>query len=276
MCVNLHYMNEKRLYPVLTIAGSDCSGGAGIQADIKVISAHGCYAMAAITSITAQNTTGVSAIEGVSPAIVGEQIRMVYSDIRPLAVKTGMLYSADIVHEVALTLADVNVDHLVIDPVMVSTSGSRLISEDAVDIMVKELFPLAELITPNRMEAEVLTGVSDPLEQGTLLMNAGCKSVLIKGGDSNDTEMKEDLLFLPGGEIIPLQMPAVDSLNTHGTGCSLSSAIASNLAKGMTLHSAVSKAKSYIYNAILSGAEYRIGRGHGPINHFYHTDFGCD
>ena len=224
-------MNRKILYPVLTIAGSDCSGGAGIQADIKVISAHGCYAMAAITSITAQNTTCVSAIEGVSPAMVGEQLRMVFNDIRPLAVKTGMLYSADIVHEVAQTLADVNVDHLVIDPVMVSTSGSRLISEEAIEVMVKELFPLAELITPNRMEAEVLTGVSDQMEQGRILMESGCNSVLIKGGDSSDTKVKTDLLFLSDGEIVPLQMPAVESPNTHGTGCSLSSAIASNLAK---------------------------------------------
>ena len=269
-------MNEKLLYPVLTIAGSDCSGGAGIQADIKVISAHGCYAMSAITSITAQNTTGVSAIEGISPAMVGEQIRMVFNDIRPLAVKTGMLYSADIVHEIAATLSDVKVDHLIIDPVMISTSGSRLISEQAVDMMVKELFPLAELVTPNRMEAEVLTGVSDPMEQGRVLMDSGCNSVLIKGGDSNDTKIKRDLLFLPDGKIIPLQAPAVDSPNTHGTGCSLSSAIASNLAKGMTLQSAVAKAKSYVYNAILTGKAYKIGQGHGPINHFYHTDFGCD
>ncbi len=269
-------MNEKIVYPVLTIAGSDCSGGAGIQADIKAISAHGCYAMAAITSITAQNTTGVSAVEGVSPAMVREQIRMVYQDIRPLAVKTGMLFSAEIVHEVANILSSVKVAHLVIDPVMVSTSGSRLISEDAIDIMVRELFPLAELITPNRMEAEVLTGESSPIEQGRVLMGTGCNAVLIKGGDSDDKENKKDLLFLPDGSIVPLEMPAVDTPNTHGTGCSLSSAIASNLAKGQTLQAAVSKAKEYVYNAILNGAAYRIGHGHGPIHHFYNTDFGCD
>lgn len=269
-------MSEKKIYPVLTIAGSDCSGGAGIQADIKVISAHNCYAMAAITSITAQNTTGVSAIEGVSPSMVREQIRMIYDDIRPLAVKTGMLFSTEIVHEVADILSEVSVDHLVIDPVMVSTSGSRLISENAIETLVNELFPLAELITPNLMEAEVLTGESDSIKQGRMLLNAGCNAVLIKGGDSNDKNVKKDLLFLPDGEIITLDMPAVDTPNTHGTGCSLSSAIASNLAKGMTLSTAVMKAKTYIYNAILSGAAYKIGRGHGPINHFYNTDFGCD
>ena len=268
-------MNEKIPYPVLTIAGSDCSGGAGIQADIKVISAHGCYAMAAVTSITAQNTVGVSAIEGVSPDLVGEQIRMVYDDIPPLAAKTGMLFSADIVHAVAMALSDANASRLVIDPVMVSTSGSRLISEEAIEVMVKELFPLAELVTPNKMEAEVLTGVTNPKNQGELLLDMGCNAVLIKGGDS-DNNVKEDLLFLPSGEIVALQMPAVNTPNTHGTGCSLSSAIASNLAKGMTLTAAVEKAKSYVYNALLSGSTYKIGQGHGPIDHFYHTDFGCD
>ena len=268
-------MNEKIPYPVLTIAGSDCSGGAGIQADIKVISAHGCYAMAAVTSITAQNTVGVSAIEGVLPDLVSEQIRMVYDDIPPLAVKTGMLFSADIVNAVAMALSDVNASRLVIDPIMVSTSGSRLISEEAIEVMVKELFPLAELVTPNKMEAEVLTGVTNPKNQGELLLGMGCNAVLIKGGDS-DNNVKEDLLFLPSGEIVALQMPAVNTPNTHGTGCSLSSAIASNLAKGMTLTAAVEKAKSYVYNALLSGSTYKIGQGHGPIDHFYHTDFGCD
>ena len=269
-------MEHNMLYPVLTIAGSDCSGGAGIQADIKVISAHGCYAMAAISSITAQNTTGVSAVEGVSPAMVKEQIRMVFDDIRPLAVKTGMLYNAETVHQVAEVLKSVEVDHLVIDPVMISTSGHRLLSEDAVEVMVNELFPLAEIITPNVMEAKVLTGLSEPEMQGQRLMEMGCHAVLIKGGDSSDGDYKCDHLFLPDGQMIPLRMPAVDTVNSHGTGCSLSAAIASNLARGKNLIAAVSLAKAYVYNALEFGSEHKIGHGHGPIDFFYRTDFGCD
>lgn len=268
-------MNKKIIYPVLSIAGSDCSGGAGIQADIKTISVHGCYAMAAITSLTAQNTTGVSAVEGVSPRMVSEQIQMIFADIRPLAVKTGMLYSADIVSEIAETLARNRVDNLVIDPVMVSTSGSRLIAEDAIETMVNKLFPLAGLVTPNRMEAEVLSGETDPQLQAKKLIALGCRAVLIKGGDSSDDDFKSDLLMTSDGKMEYFRLPAVDTPNTHGTGCTLSSAIASNLAKGMTLCRAVSEAKNYVYNAIVSGARHRIGHGHGPVDHFYQTDFRC-
>lgn len=269
-------MTQNTVIPVLSIAGSDCSGGAGIQADIKTISAHGCYAMAAITSLTAQNTTGVSMVEGVSPAMVAEQIRMVFADIRPLAVKTGMLFDDEIVRTVASTLRDVKVENLVVDPVMISTSGSRLISEEAVEVMVRELFPIAEIVTPNRHEAEVLTGETDPGRQGLRLIEMGCRAVLIKGGDSDDLTHKSDILISADGSEHIFTLPAIDTVNTHGTGCTLSSAIASNLAKGNSLHDAVFLAKSYVHNAIMYGAERKIGSGRGPVHHFYCADFRCE
>lgn len=266
-------MTENKVFPILTIAGSDCSGGAGIQADIKTIAAHGCYAMAAITSLTAQNTTGVSLVEGVSPRMVAEQIRMVYADIPPLAVKTGMLYSAEIVNIVAETLAEVKVSNLVVDPVMVSTSGSRLISEDAIKNMVERLFPLAELVTPNRMEAEVLTGLADPYQQADRLIEMGCRNVLVKGGDNDNLREKSDLFASRDGFRQLLTLPAIDSKNTHGTGCTLSSAIACNLGKGMAMIEAVSEAKRYVNEAILHGKDIKIWHGHGPVNHFYRCNF---
>lgn len=269
-------MTKKKLYPVLSIAGSDCSGGAGIQADIKTISAHGCYAMAVITSVTAQNTTGVSAIEGISPDMVRAQINAIYDDIYPLSVKTGMLYDSTIVHSVADVLSSRGVEQLVVDPVMMSTSGARLISEEAIDVMVRELFPLAELITPNCMEVTALTGETCPERQARKLIELGCRAVLVKGGDSPDLDYKSDLLMTADGLMHEFRLPAVTTPNTHGTGCTLSSAIASNLAKGMSLFNAISHAKEYIYNALLSGADMKIGHGHGPVDHFYRTDFGCE
>lgn len=266
-------MTENNVFPILTIAGSDCSGGAGIQADIKTIAAHGCYAMAAITSLTAQNTMGVSLVEGVSPKMVSEQIRMVYADIPPVGVKTGMLYSAEIVKTVADTLSEVGATNLVVDPVMVSTSGSRLISEDAIYNMVTLLFPLAELITPNRMEAEVLTGLTDRLEQADKLIEMGCRNVLIKGGDSDDNDNKSDLLATREGLRQFFTLPAIKSKNTHGTGCTLSSAIASNLGMGLSLIEAIDKAKRYVHDAIIYGMNRHIGHGHGPVNHFYSCNF---
>lgn len=262
-------MTENDVFPILTIAGSDCSGGAGIQADIKTISALGCYAMAAITSLTAQNTTGVSCVEGVSPEMVSKQIRMVFADIPPMAVKTGMLYSAEIVKVVAQTLKELEVQNLVVDPVMVSTSGSRLLSEDAIFNLVTMLFPLAELVTPNKMEAEALTSLTDPHAQADKLIEMGCRNVLIKGGDSDNPDEKTDLLACSSGEMFLFSLPAIKSSNTHGTGCTLSSAIASNLAMGYSLPESVEKAKRYVHNAIIGGINLNIGHGHGPVNHFY-------
>ncbi len=256
--------------PVLTIAGSDCSGGAGIQADIKAMSALGCYGMSAITAITAQNTTSVSAIQGISPEIVSAQIDMVYSDIRPHAVKTGMLFSTDIVAATADALERNNACNIVIDPVMVSTSGSLLISRDAIDTVVSRLFPLSSLITPNVSEAKELTGTSDQQRQAEILHSMGAKNVLLKGGDNGDSQFKTDYLYMDGqSEPIALKSPAVDTRNTHGTGCTLSSAIACFLAMGHGIAESVKLAKEYISLALEAGRDVAVGSGHGPVNHFF-------
>lgn len=260
----------RRYYPVLSIAGSDSSGGAGIQADIKTISAIGCYAMTAITAITAQNTTGVSAIQGIDPDIVRAQISTVWADIHPLAVKTGMLFSAPIIEQVAAELSQHPPLHLVVDPVMLSTSGSQLIAPDAVDCMVKLLFPMAEIVTPNISEAYALTGTHDLMQQALALRGMGCRNVLLKGGDTDSTDFKTDYLLLENSsELIPLKSDAINTRNTHGTGCTLSSAIASYLALGMDMTEAVSRAKLFVVRGLRSGASVAIGHGHGPMNHLY-------
>lgn len=260
----------KQYIPVLSIAGSDSSGGAGIQADIKTISAIGCYAMTAITSLTAQNTTGVTMIEGVSPEMVKAQIEAVWADIPPLAVKTGMLFNKAIVSEVATAFKRHSVSNLVIDPVMVSTSGSLLLERDAIESVKNELFPLATLITPNKSEAEELTGTADPLKQIERFREMGCRNILLKGGDDERTDMKIDILSLEGEEDpITLRADAVNTPNTHGTGCTLSSAIASYLATGFDLEEAVTRAKIYITRAINAGARVKTGHGHGPVNHLF-------
>lgn len=260
----------KQYIPVLSIAGSDSSGGAGIQADIKTISAIGCYAMTAITSLTAQNTTGVTMIEGVSPEMVKAQIEAVWADIPPLAVKTGMLFNKAIVSEVATAFKRHNVSNLVIDPVMVSTSGSLLLERDAIESVKNELFPLATLITPNKSEAEELTGTADPMKQIERFREMGCRNILLKGGDDERTDMKIDILSLEGEEDpITLRADAVNTPNTHGTGCTLSSAIASYLATGFDLEEAVTRAKIYITRAINAGARVKTGHGHGPVNHLF-------
>lgn len=260
----------RRYYPVLSIAGSDSSGGAGIQADIKTISAIGCYAMTAITAITAQNTTGVSSIEGISPKMVREQICTVWDDIPPMAVKTGMLYSKEIIAEVAEELSIRQPMHLVVDPVMISTSGSELISHDAVATMISSLFPITELVTPNINEAKVLTNTDDLLEQAKALQSMGCRNVLLKGGDSDSMDFKTDYLLLEGSTtLLPLKADAVNTRNTHGTGCTLSSAIASYLSLGMGMEEAVGRAKLFVSRGLRSGANVAIGHGHGPMNHLF-------
>ena len=260
----------RRYYPVLSIAGSDSSGGAGIQADIKTISAIGCYAMTAISAITAQNTPGVSAIQGIDPDIVRAQISTVWADIPPLAVKTGMLFSAPIIEQVAAELSQHPPLHLVVDPVMLSTSGSQLIAPDAVDCMVKLLFPMAEIVTPNISEAYALTGTHDFMQQALALRGMGCRNVLLKGGDTDSTDFKTDYLLLENScELMPLKSDAINTRNTHGTGCTLSSAIASYLALGMDMTEAVSRAKLFVVRGLRSGASVAIGHGHGPMNHLY-------
>lgn len=259
----------KTITPVLTIAGSDCSGGAGIQADIKTMMAHGVYAMSVITAITAQNTTEVHSFESISPEMVARQLQMVWQDIPPLATKTGMLANAEIISAVSAVLKRHNATNFVVDPVMVATSGDQLIDDDAIDTMVTSLFPLATLITPNVNEARRLTGTDDITQQLRMIHAMGVTNVLLKGGDRTDKSTKKDILSINGGtETIVLESPAINSPNTHGTGCTLSASIASRLAMGDTLTTAVRHAKKYIYEAIERASHFSIGHGHGPVNHF--------
>lgn len=260
-------------YPVvLSIAGSDSSGGAGIQADIKAMSAIGTFAATAITAITAQNTTGVSGIQGIDPQIVGQQIDAVFTDIHPKAVKIGMLFSKDIINTVAERLSYYKPEHIVLDPVMISTSGSKLIADDAIESMISQLVPLATVLTPNRFEAELLAGIKIDSyvqieEAANRIIRLGCKSVLIKGGHFSNDEMT-DYLFSENGLEATFPGKFVGTKNTHGTGCTLSSAIAAYLALGKPLNEAVSSAKSYLQAALENGADVSIGSGHGPLNHF--------
>lgn len=257
-------------FPTLTIAGSDSSGGAGIQADIKTMSAIGCYAMSAITSITAQNTTGVRSIMPVIPSVVADQIDMVMTDIPPMAVKVGMLCNTEVAGAVADRLDFYRPGNLIVDPVMISTSGSVLLEDDAVEVMVKKIFPLALLVTPNQREVQALTGETAPQRQIESLRATGCRNILIKGGDTDRNDFKIDILSLEGeDEIIELRADAVDTRNTHGTGCTLSSAIASYLALGNDLADAVRLGKLYVTRALEEGSWITTGHGHGPVNHFF-------
>lgn len=263
----------KSYIPVLTIAGSDSSGGAGIQADIKTMSALGCYGMSAITAITAQNTKGVSDIQGISPSVVAAQIDMVYSDIYPLAVKTGMLYSSEIVEAIVDRLINNQAKNIVVDPVMVSTSGSQLISDDGIEAIVKLLFPIASVITPNRIEAKMLTGTEDVALQTRRLKELGAKNILLKGGDTDSTDYKIDYLITENStSLLSIKSSAIDTVNTHGTGCTLSSAIACYMAMGNSVEKSIKKAKRYITYALFAGKDVKIGGGHGPVNHFFHPD----
>ena len=260
----------RKYIPVLSIAGSDPSGGAGIQADIKTISALGCYAMTAITSLTAQNTTGVRSIMPSTGAIVADQIDMIMEDIPPMAIKTGMLCNLNVASTVADKLEQYRPDNIVVDPVMISTSGSKLLDDEAIDLIVKRIFPLSTIITPNKSEARVLTGETDPDRQAKILMGMGCRNVLLKGGDSDRKDFKIDYLYLENKHTgIELRADAVNTVNTHGPGCTLSSAIASYLALGYDSEQAVRAAKFYISRALEAGAFVTTGRGHGPVNHFY-------
>lgn len=262
-------------YPtVLTIAGSDSGGGAGIQADIKAISATGSYAASAITAVTVQNTLGVEAVHPVPADIIRRQILCVLSDIGADAVKIGMLHSAEVVLTVRDALLEAGARNIVLDPVMVSTSGHRLIEDSAVEVLARELIPLASVITPNIPEAEILSGrkISGPdelQEIARLLSRGGSVSVLMKAGHLEGDMLTDWFFDASSGECIPLPARKIDTPNTHGTGCTLSSALASFLARGFSLPEAARLATSYIHGAIVSGAGYKIGGGHGPVNHFY-------
>lgn len=270
--------NNQRYIRVLSIAGSDSGGGAGIQADIKTISALGCYAMTAIAALTAQNTLGVTSIFAPPPAFLTAQLDAVLSDIGVDAVKIGMLHSSEVVEVVRDAILSYRLNgqnRIVLDPVMVSTSGSKLIEEKTVQLLIDELFPLADLVTPNLDEAVVLLGrdisdASELEEAAQALVALGCKAVLLKGG------------HLPGGEVVDMlamrqedggirlmrfSSPRIQSNNLHGTGCTLSSAIACFLAQKKALPEAVELARAYILRAIAAGSAFHTGKGAGPLNH---------
>lgn len=264
-----------RTYPcILTIAGSDCSGGAGIQADIKAISALGAYAASAITAITVQNTCGVTGIHPVPPAYVKGQIEAVMEDIHPQAIKIGMINDTRIVEVIAESLQKYRPRFVVFDPVMVSTSGCKLMEDEAIEAITTRLIPLATLITPNLSEAEILAGqkintVEDMQRQAKKMLGLGCKGVLIKGGHLEGGQMCDVLQTADEDHPHLFTAPKVESRNTHGTGCTLSSAIATYLALGESVPQAVEKAKQYVYSGIESGKDVCIGHGHGPLNHFH-------
>ena len=254
---------------VLTIAGSDSSGGAGIQADLKTMTVHNTYGMSVITALTAQNTMGVAGIMGVSPEFVGKQLDSVFTDIFPDSVKIGMVASGEIIEVIAEKLKFYDAKNIVIDPVMVATSGSRLFAESGIEILINRLFPLATVITPNIPEAEVISGMeisnkADMIKAAEKIHQKINRAVLIKGGHLLGDAT--DLLFTDNSEKWFLA-ERVDNTNTHGTGCTLSSAIACNLAMDFSLEESVEKAKKYLTGALKAGLD--LGKGSGPLMHTY-------
>ena len=275
---------------VLTIAGSDSSGGAGIQADVKTIESMGLFAECAVTALTAQNTLGVHGVLDVDPAFVEQQIDVVFDDIRPRAVKVGMVSSAAIVEAIARALSRNVAEHVVVDPVMVATSGSALIEGGAVDALVRRLFPLAEVITPNLPEAEALAGfaIVEPAdaERAARAIAARCRraadelgaggvpAVLVKGGHGlGSPDAADDLLLSADGALTWLRGERIDNPNAHGTGCTLSSAIAANLAQGLGVERSVRNAKAYVAGALSAGLD--LGRGSGPLDHMWAYRVPC-
>jgi hydroxymethylpyrimidine/phosphomethylpyrimidine kinase len=263
----------------LTIAGSDSGGGAGIQADLKTFAAFGVYGCSVVTAITAQNTQQVTGIEPVSPEMVRKQLEAVLSDIRPDVVKTGMLANASIIRAVASSLSTPRKTSLVVDPVMLSKSGDALLDPDATATLRELLFPLADLITPNIPEAEVLTGrtfrtAGDFEQAARQLHNMGARAVLLKGGHRPSLQAESDLgsnevvdLFFDGREFHSIRGPWINTPHTHGTGCTLASAIAAGLAQGLNLHPAILQARKYLTEALETG--FVVGQGISPVHHFH-------
>ncbi|HDQ44019.1 MAG TPA: bifunctional hydroxymethylpyrimidine kinase/phosphomethylpyrimidine kinase [bacterium] len=263
---------EASIQRVLTIAGSDSGGGAGIQADLKTFSAFGVFGMSVVTAVTAQNTTRVHGVEGLSPEFVALQFEAVLSDIGVDAVKTGMLLNAEIVRVVADKLKESGIPHVVCDPVMVAKGGDRLLDEDAVAMMREKLLPAVTLVTPNIPEAESLSGI--PIDSARALKKAaetihalGPGAVLVKGGHLKGDAV--DVLF-DGNEFVRFTDIRIDSIRTHGTGCTYSAAIAANLARGLPLREAVRISKAFVTAAIREA--YPLGKGHGPLNHFVRVE----
>lgn len=271
-------MTARTYFRALTIAGSDSGGGAGIQADMKTFAALGCYGMSVPVALTAQNTVKVAGIFPVDPEFVSLQIDAVMEDIGADAVKIGMLGDVGIIAAVAAGLEKYSPPNVVLDPVMVAKSGDRLLEDKAVDDLKGKLFPLADVITPNLFEAEVLLGhtvaTRDEMEEaGRQLLDLGPKAVVVKGGHAQSERESADCLLQrsKGGEVITkwFESRRVDTGNTHGTGCTFSSAIAAHLARGSSIRDAVSRAKDYISRAVEAGAAYQLGHGHGPVHHFH-------
>lgn len=252
---------------VLSIAGSDSSGGAGIQADIKTIIANGCYAETAITALTAQNTTGVIDILNVTPKFLENELDAIFQDIRPDAIKIGMVSDKELIKSIVKKLKEYNAKNIVVDPVMVATSGSKLLSDDAINTLINELIPLADIITPNIPEAEVLSGmkinsVEDMEKAVKIISKLGSKSTLLKGGHMvNDAN---DLLYYDN-KLVWINGKRINNPNTHGTGCTLSSAIASNLAKDYSIEDAIKRSKYYLSNCLAQMLD--LGKGSGPMDH---------
>lgn len=264
----------KYKYPaVLSIAGSDGGGGAGIQADLKTFSALGCYGTTAITAVTVQNTLGVSSIHVVPVDIVIGQIKAVMDDIRPVAIKIGMIYSAELATAIALLLKDYQQVPVIFDPVMVSSSGHQLTDHDIFEHLKRAIFPLVQLLTPNLNEAALITDmpvetVDDMKKAAASLIDLGCKAVLIKGGHLQGADLYD--VYLDNKEMEHIfASKAIESNNTHGTGCTLSSAITAFLALGNDMLTAIDKAKTYVHQAIEHGKDVQTGEGHGPLNHFF-------
>ena len=258
---------------VLSIAGSDSGGGAGIQADIKTFSALGCYAMTAITAVTAQNSLGVKAIQGISPNLLRDQIDTVLEDIGAHAVKVGMLHSSDIVRTVAQAIDRHQLKNVVFDPVMVATSGAALIDRSAISVLVTELFSRSLLVTPNLDEASLLVGrplcsESEMEEAARDILRMGANAVLLKGGHLPGN-LVSDLLLIKGDEPHWMRATRIDTVNTHGTGCTLSSAVAAYLASGSSLRQSVESARAYVRAALEASAMVRTGAGSGSLNHGY-------
>ncbi|MGO1470009.1 MAG: bifunctional hydroxymethylpyrimidine kinase/phosphomethylpyrimidine kinase [Tissierella sp.] len=254
---------------ILTIAGSDCSGGAGVQADLKTFAAHKTYGMSVITSLTAQNTMGVTDVADLSPEFIGKQMDAVFEDIYPDAIKIGMISNEYIVKMIVKKLKEYDAKNIVIDPVMVATSGSVLMDSKAIDTLKEELLPLASIITPNMKEAGVLSGINvhtkEDMERAAKIIGESIDGVvLVKGGHLD--ESADDVLYLDG-KVDWIKGDRVENPNTHGTGCTLSSAIAANLAKGMNVKEAFVEAKEYLTGAIKDGLD--LGKGRGPLNHLY-------
>lgn len=258
----------------LTIAGSDPSGGAGIQADLKTFSACGCYGMTVITSVVDENTIGVTGVHPVPVPFVAGQIKSVLDDIGSDAIKIGMLHSSELIITVRNTLAKYSINNIVLDPVMVATSGDKLLQDEAIDTLKTEMIPFSRLITPNIPEAEILLGgtITSQNDLPHVAKALSCDrsvSVLLKAGHLSENELTDVLYNAETDEIIKLTSLRVATKNTHGTGCTFSSAIAAFLAHGLTLNDAVKKAKEYMNSAIIAGAEYQIGKGNGPVHHFF-------